>query len=42
VQRLEITGLAIVRTVEFWQLFTILALLAGVGLMTIKYAARSL
>lgn len=37
-QRLEITGLAIVRTVEFWQLFILLALLAGVGLMTIKSA----
>lgn len=36
----EITGTAIVHTVEFWQLFTILAMLAGVGLMTIKYATE--
>lgn len=35
-QRLEITGFAIVRMIEFWQLFIILGLLAGVGLMTIK------
>jgi MFS family permease len=32
----EITGWALVRTVKFWQFFLMLALLAGVGLMTIN------
>lgn len=34
--RLEITGFKILQRLEFWQLFSVLALLAGVGLMTIK------
>lgn len=32
----EITGLALLKHVEFWQLFGMLGLLAGVGLMTIN------
>jgi MFS family permease len=32
----DITGWALVRTVKFWQFFFMLALLAGVGLMTIN------
>lgn len=34
--RPDISGLALLSTVEFWQLFTLLGLLAGVGIMTIK------
>lgn len=34
--RPEITGWALVRTPKFWQLFIMLALLCGVGLMTIN------
>jgi hypothetical protein len=34
--RIDIRGLKLLRDVEFWQLFTIMAILAGVGLMTIK------
>jgi hypothetical protein len=33
----DIRGLALVRSVSFWHLFVIMAVLAGVGLMTIKY-----
>ncbi|KAI1042601.1 hypothetical protein LB505_004198 [Fusarium chuoi] len=33
----DIRGLALVRSVSFWHLFVIMAILAGVGLMTIKY-----
>ena len=33
---LEITGMQLLERLEFWQLFAMLALLAGVGLMTIK------
>ena len=32
----EITGLKLLPTAEFWQLFSMLGLLSGVGLMTIK------
>lgn len=32
----DISGLAMVSTIDFWQLFALLGLLAGVGLMTIK------
>lgn len=32
----EVTGFRVLGSLEFWQLFAILALLAGVGLMTIK------
>ncbi|KAF2136765.1 uncharacterized protein K452DRAFT_236919 [Aplosporella prunicola CBS 121167] len=34
--RAEISGLALLRTVECWQLFILLGLLTGVGLMTIN------
>lgn len=34
--RVDIRGLKLLRDIEFWQLFTIMAILAGVGLMTIK------
>lgn len=33
----DIRGLALVRSVSFWHLFVIMGILAGVGLMTIKY-----
>jgi len=33
---IEITGLKLLPTAEFWQLFSMLGLLSGVGLMTIK------
>lgn len=34
---LDITGLALLYKLEFWQLWILMALLTGVGLMTIKY-----
>lgn len=34
--RLDIRGIKLLKTAEFWQLFSIMALLAGIGLMTIK------
>lgn len=34
--RPDISGLALLSSIEFWRLFTLLGLLAGVGLMTIK------
>lgn len=34
----DIRGLAMLNKVEFWQLFLTMALLSGIGLMTIKYA----
>ena len=33
----DIRGLAMLPKVEFWQLFLTMALLSGIGLMTIKY-----
>lgn len=36
----DIRGLAMLRTVEFWQLFLTMALLSGIGLMTIKYVPQ--
>lgn len=33
----DIRGLAMLRKIEFWQLFLTMALLSGIGLMTIKY-----
>lgn len=33
----DIRGVAMLRTVEFWQLWLTMALLSGIGLMTIKY-----
>jgi hypothetical protein len=35
--RVDIRGFQLLRTLGFWQLFSIMAILAGVGLMTIKY-----
>lgn len=35
-RRVDIRGLALLRDIEFWQLFSIMGILAGVGLMTIK------
>ena len=34
--RIDIRGLRLLRNLDFWQLFTILGVLAGIGLMTIK------
>lgn len=34
--RLDLRGMAMIRTVEFWFLFSLMGLLAGIGLMTIK------
>ena len=34
---LDIRGLALLPRIEFWQLFVLLGLLTGIGLMTIKY-----
>lgn len=34
--RVDIRGWALMRNLEFWQLFSIMGILAGVGLMTIK------
>ena len=33
----DVRGLAMLARLEFWQLFLIMALLSGIGLMTIKY-----
>ena len=33
---LDIGGLVLLRKVEFWQLFSMLGLLTGIGLMTVK------
>ncbi|POR36644.1 Putative membrane protein [Tolypocladium paradoxum] len=38
--RIDIRGLRLLRTQSFWLLFSIMAILAGIGLMTIKYAVR--
>lgn len=35
--RVDIRGLKLLRNLDFWQLFSIMGILAGVGLMTIKY-----
>lgn len=35
----DIRGLAMLAKIEFWQLFLTMALLSGLGLMTIKYVA---
>jgi hypothetical protein len=34
--RIDIRGLKLLRTLTFWQLWVIMAILAGIGLMTIK------
>lgn len=36
ISEIDIRGFALLRHIEFWQLFPMLALLAGTGLMTIK------
>ena len=36
--RIDIRGLRLLQTQSFWLLFSIMAILAGIGLMTIKYA----
>jgi hypothetical protein len=35
--RVDIRGLRLLSSLEFWQLFSIMGILAGIGLMTIKY-----
>ena len=35
----DVTGLALLYKPEFWQLWVLMGLLTGVGLMTIKYVA---
>ena len=35
-RRVDIRGWRLMRSVDFWQLFTIMGILAGIGLMTIK------
>lgn len=40
--RVDIRGFTLLRTLGFWQLFAIMGILAGVGIMTIKYAILSL
>lgn len=35
--RVDIRGWALLKSLDFWQLFCIMAILAGIGLMTIKY-----
>jgi hypothetical protein len=35
----DITGLALLNKSEFWQLWVLMGLLTGVGLMTIKYVS---
>ena len=37
-RQLDIRGLALLPRPEFWQLFLLMGLLTGIGLMTIKYA----
>lgn len=34
--RVDIRGINLMKNIEFWQLFTIMAILSGIGLMTIK------
>lgn len=35
--RIDVTGMVLLRIPEFWQLWVLIGLLSGVGLMTIKY-----
>lgn len=35
--RVDIRGMKLLRSLDFWQLFSIMGILAGIGLMTIKY-----
>jgi len=39
--RVDIRGWRLLRNVEFWQFFSIMGILAGIGLMTIKYDRTS-
>jgi hypothetical protein len=39
--RTDIRGLKLLRSLEFWQLFAIMAILSGVGIMTIKFDSHS-
>lgn len=39
--RIDIRGLQMMRLVEFWQLFALMGILTGIGLMTIKYVTSS-
>jgi len=38
-KHVELTGTALLKEFKFWQLFLMLGLLSGVGLMTIKYVS---
>lgn len=40
--RLDVRGVKLLFCLDFWQLFSIMAILAGTGLMTIKYVFKSL
>jgi hypothetical protein len=35
-RRVDIRGWRLLSSIDFWQLFTIMGILAGIGLMTIK------
>lgn len=37
--RVDIRGWRLLKSLDFWQLFSIMGILAGIGLMTIKYAS---
>ncbi len=39
--RVDIRGWKLLRNIEFWQFFSIMGVLAGIGLMTIKYVPSS-
>jgi hypothetical protein len=39
VHHVDIRGWALVRSIDFWLIFTMLGSLTGVGLMTIKYVS---
>ncbi len=39
--RVDIRGWRLLSSLEFWQLFSIMGILSGIGLMTIKYVAPS-
>ena len=38
---IDVTGLALLYKVQFWQVWLLMGLLTGVGLMTIKWVPRS-
>jgi Major Facilitator Superfamily len=40
--RIDIRGVQLLRKVEFWELFSIMGILTGIGLMTIKYVTLPL